>query len=210
MLSVADSAPTIVGVNVTLMRQFELAASDAPHALPAAKSAAFGPARPTDVMVSVVALLLVRVTFCTGLVEFMFTVPKAIVVGATVTEPTGAVPVPESAAVCGLLASLSDTLRVADSAEAKLGVKVMVTVQAPLAATVPGDAGQVVVKPKSAALAPVMDTTILLSATAELLLKVIACGRLAVPTVRLPKFKVDGVSVTPGGGAVPVPVRVTV
>jgi hypothetical protein len=99
MLRVADSAPVIVGVNVTLMTQLELAASDAPHALPAAKSAAFGPARPTDVIVSVVALPLVRVTFVTGLVEFTFTLPKAIVVGAAVTEPTGAVPVPESAAV---------------------------------------------------------------------------------------------------------------
>lgn len=99
MLSVADSAPTIVGVNVTLMRQLELAASDVPHALPAAKSAAFGPATPTEVMASVVVLLLVRVTFCTGLVALTFTVPKAIVVGATETEPTGAVPVPERAAV---------------------------------------------------------------------------------------------------------------
>lgn len=196
---------------MTLMRQLELAASDAPHALPAAKSAAFGPVRPTDVMVSAVDLPLVRVTFCTGLVEFTFTVPKAIEVGATETEPTGAVPVPESAAVCGLLASLSETLSVADSAPAKLGVKVMVIVQVPpLAATVPGDAGQVVVKPKSAAFAPVIDTTILLSATSELLLNVIACGRLGVPTVRLPKFNDVGVRETPGGGAVPVPVRVTV
>src|SRR5580658_4967736 len=99
MLSVADSAPTIVGVNVTLIRQLELAASDAPHALPAAKSGAFGPATPTEVMVSVVVLPLVSVTFCTGLVAFTFTVPKAMVVGATVTAPAGAVPVPESAAV---------------------------------------------------------------------------------------------------------------
>src|SRR5271166_6067607 len=99
MLRVADSPPVIVGVNVTLIMQLELAASDAPHALPAAKSVAFAPARPTEVMVSVVALPLVRVTFCTGLVAFMFTLPKAIEVGATVTEPTGAVPVPESAAV---------------------------------------------------------------------------------------------------------------
>src|SRR5208282_4558553 len=99
MLSVADSAPTIVGVNVTLMRQFELAASDGPHALPAAKSDAFGPVTPTEVMVSVVALLLVRVAFCTGLVALMFTLPKLIDVGATLTEPAGAVPVPESAAV---------------------------------------------------------------------------------------------------------------
>src|SRR5580704_11303198 len=99
MLSVADSAPTIVGVYVTLIVQFVLAASDAPHALAAAKSDAFGPARLTEVMVSAVALPLVSVTFVTGLVELMLRVPKAIVVGATVTEPTGAVPVPESMAV---------------------------------------------------------------------------------------------------------------
>jgi hypothetical protein len=99
MLRVADSAPTMVGVNVTLIRQFELAASDVPHALEAAKSAAFGPATPTEVIVSTVALPLVSVTFCTGLVEFTFTVPKAIVVGATVTEPAGATPVPFSVSV---------------------------------------------------------------------------------------------------------------
>jgi hypothetical protein len=160
----------MVGVNVTLMRQLELAASDVPHALPAAKSDAFGPVTPTEVMVSVVALLLVSVTFWTGLVEFMFTLPKAIVVGATVTEPTGAVPVPESAAVWGLLASLSVTLSVADSAPAKLGVKVMLIVQVVPAARVEPTAGHVLVAAKSAAFAPVtvIPGEVIVTATAEL------------------------------------------
>lgn len=99
MLSVADSAALIAGVNVTLTVQFELAASDVPHLLTAVKSDAFGPATPTEVMVRTVVLLFVSVTVWAGLVAFMFTFPKAIEVGATVTEPEGATPVPFSVSV---------------------------------------------------------------------------------------------------------------
>lgn len=71
------------------------------------------------------------------------TLPKAMVLGESVTEPDPPVPAPESDEVCGLLESVSETLSVAVSVDAVLGVKTITTVQVLPAATVPFTAGHV-------------------------------------------------------------------
>lgn len=135
----------MVGVNVTLIEHVPLAASVEPHLLLAVKSDAFAPVIETELMVSVVVSEFESVAIWDGLVEFTLTLPKLIVLGESVTVPDGAVPDPESAEVWGLLESLSETLRVADSLEVVEGVNTIVIAQVPLAARVAFTAGQVLV-----------------------------------------------------------------
>ena len=60
----AERAPDAAGVNVTLTEQCPAAATEAPHVLVTAKSAAFVPVAAMDVMVSAELPLLVSVTAC--------------------------------------------------------------------------------------------------------------------------------------------------
>ena len=78
--------------------------------------------------------LFVRVTVCDALVAPTATLPKFRLVGETVT---GAIPVPFSVTVCGLLVAVS--VMVSDAAGAApvvAGLKVSMTVQLAPAATV--------------------------------------------------------------------------
>ena len=86
-------------------------------------------------------------------------------------------PVPDSATVCGLLGSLSVTLRVAVAAPVTVGVKVTLMPQfAPTASVAP----QVVVCAKDDADAPLMVMATPLRAEVLLLVRVAVCGVLVV------------------------------
>jgi hypothetical protein len=99
--------------------------------------------------------------------------------GATATEKSGPefVPVPLSVAVCGLLASLSATLRVAVTAPAAVGVKVTLIVQLLPAARV---AVHALVWANDDAPVPVMLTTMLLTVAVLLFFSVTVCAVLVV------------------------------
>jgi hypothetical protein len=95
------------GVKYTVMVQFVPAATDDPHPLEYEKSALLAPSRSNPLMATVVLPSFVTVT-----VELVWvpsvTSPKLIDVGDSLID----VPVPDNAAVCGLVTSLSVTLRV--------------------------------------------------------------------------------------------------
>jgi hypothetical protein len=213
-LSIADSAAVVVGVNLTLIVQVPVVATrPVPQVLLWTKSEALAPAIVMEVIVRAVLLVFESVAVCAGLVEFRLTLPKLSVPGASVTAPAGAVPDPESDDVWGLLESLSETLRVADSFDVVEGVKTTVIMQLVAAARVAFTAGhELVCIAKSVAFVPLTVTPgeVMVIAAVELLLRVNVWGELGVPCVKLPKLADVGVSVTPGRGVVPVPVKVTV
>jgi|SRR5450755_261119 len=102
-----------------------------------------------------------------------------LAVGGAVILKSGLplVPVPVRAAVCGELASLSATLRVAVAAAAAVGVKVTLIVQvAPTASVAP----QVEICAKDVGDAPPMVTAIAESAAALLLVRVTVLAMLVV------------------------------
>jgi hypothetical protein len=87
------------------------------------------------------------------------------------------VPVPVSAAVCGLLASLSATLKVAVAAPATVGVNVTLIVHfAPVASVAP----QALVSAKDDAPAPVILTTMFFTVAVLVFLNVTVCTVLVV------------------------------
>lgn len=126
------------------------------------------------------------------------------VAGDTAMPKSGlpVLPVPVRAAICGLLASLSATLRVAAAAAAAVGVKVTLIVQvAPMASVVP----QVVVSANEVGDAPPMVMAIAASAAALLFVKVTVFAGLVALMDWLPNATVVGVRNTAAGAAVPVP-----
>jgi len=122
------------------------------------------------------------------------------------TLKSGAVPVPDSVAVCGEPAALSVTVRVAPKLASDAGVKVTVMEQLdPEARDVP----QLLVWEKSLGLAPAMAILPIARAALPVLESVAVCDALVVPLVAL-KVSEEGVSEAMGtGGAVPVPLSVT-
>ena len=117
-VSVADSVPEVGPVKVIEMVQFAPAAREVPQVFVCEKSVALGPVREMLVIVKAEVPLLVSVAVCGE-------VPKLSVLGARVMGEEAGMPVPVSETVCGLLESLSEMLKVADSAEVVVGVKVM-------------------------------------------------------------------------------------
>jgi hypothetical protein len=115
-------------------------------------------------------------------VAVKFAVPPATtlaVVGFTATLKPGfeVIPVPDSATVCGLLASLSATLNVAVAVAATVGVNVTLMVHAPPAARV---AAHVVVCANDVDAVPPMVTAIPVSVEVPLLVRVTTCAVLVV------------------------------
>jgi len=137
-LNVADSAAVVEGVKVIITVQLPVGATGVATTQVFAamlKSAAFGPEM-VGVLVKVRLALpvFISVTVRVALVVPLGTRLKGRVVGS-VTTGAGAVPVPERATVCGLLAALSAKVNVADSAAAVEGFKVIMTAQDAFAAT---------------------------------------------------------------------------
>jgi len=117
-------------------------------------------------------------------VAVTFAVPPAATLtaaGDAVTEKSGlvVVPVPVSVAVCGLLASVSETLSVAVAAPVAVGVNVTEMVQLAPAAR---DDVHALVCANEDALPPVMLTVMPLISTALLFFSVTVCAVLVVLT----------------------------
>jgi len=152
----ADSAPSRVGLNVTVTAQDALTARVAPQVVVSEKEATFAPERLTPEMVMGPVPALVRVTAWVA-ADVATVVEAKVRLGADrlATGVFAARPVPVSAAVCGELAALSAKLTAAVSAPDAAGLKGTVTVQEELTANV---APQVLVCENEEALAPVMLT----------------------------------------------------
>src|SRR2546421_40767 len=99
----------------------------------------------------------------------------------------GAIPVPETPAVWGLLLALSVTVNVALREPVAVGVKVTLMVQVPLAARVEGLRGQLLVCPKSPGMVPGKSIIVLVNAVPVGLERVTAWAALVVPTSCFPK-----------------------
>src|SRR5229473_2781047 len=100
IVTLADRFPVAVGLNLTLMEQFALAATLPPHVLVCEKSPALVPVTAMLEIVNVAVPVLDRLTICTLLVVPTFWLPKLMLFPPSVT--LGATPVPLSATLCGL------------------------------------------------------------------------------------------------------------
>jgi hypothetical protein len=108
-------------------------------------------------------------------------------------------PVPVSKTVCGLDVSLSATVSVAVSAAMTEGVKVIGIAQVAPAATVPLQVELPMAK--SAAFAPPTETLEIVSVLPVRLASVTMSGWLSSPTACFPKFRVEGLRMTPVAAA---------
>lgn len=134
MVKVPARAPSAVGVNVTLILQFAPAASVAgligqavAPVLVSAKS--LGAGMEMVLIVRGPVPVFVSVTICAVLVVFSCWLPKARLVGASITAGVGFAPVPVSKMFWGLVLSLSVSCNVAVSAPTTVGLNVTLTVQ---------------------------------------------------------------------------------
>ena len=124
-----------------------------------------------------------------GLVRPTVTLPNARLVGETVT---GAIPVPVSAAVCGLLPALSVTVNVPLSAPMILGLNTTRMVQLDCLGSVPLN-GQV---PPFSKKSPPAVTLLIVRAVVSGFLSVAVFAALVVPWACVPNDNVVGVRVT--------------
>lgn len=139
-----------------------------------------------------------RVKFCTAVSDPMVWFPNAIDEGVKLT--TGAMPVTERLATCGLPGALSTTLTIPFTVPVVTGVAVTLMVQLAAAAMVEGLIGQLCVSENGL---PVV-MLLMMAAAPPLLVKVIVEAEEGTPTSWLPKFTVPGPSVI-CAGRVPVP-----
>src|SRR5437879_6525279 len=116
--------PVAVGLNVTLMVQFALAAKELPQPLVCAKSPGLTPASVMLVMVIAVVPMFFRVTVLAALVVPTVTEPKLTEAGVI----WAVVPVPVSGTCCGLPAALSVTVKLALRAPVVEGLNVRLMV----------------------------------------------------------------------------------
>ena len=114
---------------MTLIWQFDPAASEDLHVVVREK----GPLAVMTMDLSAAVPVLVNVTVCAALVVPTVCAAKVKLVGERLTA--GAVPVPESAMVCGLLLALSEMVIAPVRSPTVVGVNVTLIVQLPPAAT---------------------------------------------------------------------------
>jgi hypothetical protein len=174
-LKVAVAAAAAVGVNVTLMVQAAPAARVVPQVVVSANKDADVPPMETAMAFKGEVVLLLRVTIFAGLVVLMDWLPKATVAGVRNMPVGGAVPVPVSETVCGLLGSLSPMVSAAFSVAVVEAVKIISMVQFEPAAKVVVQVEVPTVK--SVALAPVNEMVMPVSVAEVLLYKVTVAER---------------------------------
>jgi hypothetical protein len=150
-VKVAVRVPPAVGLNVTLMVQLELAASELPQLLDWAKSPLLVPVTAMLEMLSAAPPEFVSVTGWAALAVPTFWLLNVSEAGESAA--VAAAPVPVRLAVCGLFVVLSETANVAVRVPRAVGVKVTLIVHvAPAARLEP----QLFVWAKSVLLVPVM------------------------------------------------------
>ncbi len=156
-------------------------------------------------MASATAWLFLSATSLMALLSLITTLPKLTAVADSVV---GAIPVPLSATVCGLLPALVAMVRAPVCAPSDAGVKVNARVQLAPAASVPvqvvdGDAAMAYEIPGATV------SELMLMGTVPVFLRVTVLTALVVLTTTLPKFNDAGVTVTVPTAALIVSVPLT-
>ena len=151
MASEAVRVPAAVGLNVTLIEQVALTASDAGQVFVSAKSPAFAPPRVIELMVSASLPVFLTVKLCAALTVPVFWVAKVSAAGLTVSVYAGINPVPVRLTACGDPVALSLMASEASRVPVAAGLNVTLIEQVPFTAS---DAGQVFVSAKSPRSAP--------------------------------------------------------
>ena len=206
MFKEAVRFPVAVGVNVTLMVQLPLAATELPHVVVSPKSPGLVPVNPMLLMDRAAFPVLFSVKVWAVLVVPRFWLLKVRLV--VVTPAMGALPVPVRLTDCWLPATLlllSVMFKEAVRLPVAAGVNVTLMVQLPLAATEPP---HVLVSAKSPGSAPANAMLLMVRAAFPVLFSVKVWAVLVVPRFWL--LKVRLVVVIPANAALPVPVRLTV
>jgi hypothetical protein len=207
-LSLAVRAPVAAGLNKMVAVQLAEAARLAPHVLlEIVKSPALVPVIAMLPSVIAAELPLLSVADNDVPLELVLTLPNARLAGLAVTLPVEAVPVPESATVCGLLLAVSVKLRVAVRAPVAAGLKEMVAVQLANAARLAPHVLLEIVK--SAALLPVIVMLLTVIAAGPLFVNVADFGAPVCPSDTLTQLILDGLAETLPVAAVPAAVSVS-
>ena len=199
----AARLPVAAGVNVTLIVQLPLAATELLHVLVSAKSPGLVPVNAMLLMVRAAFPVLFSVKVWAALVVPRVWLLKVRLVA--VTPATGALPVPVRLTVCGLPLALSAMLTEAVRAPVAVGVNVTLIVQVPFAAT---ELPQVLVAAKSPGSVPAVPILVTVKLAFPVLVRVTACAALVVPRFWFVKVRVPVERLTVG--PLPVPVRATV
>lgn len=195
----ADSAPSRVGLNVTVTVQEALTARVAPQVVVSENEAMFAPERLTLEIVIAPVPELVRVTACVAAdVATVVDAKVRLLTDRLATGVFAARPAPLSAAVCGELAALFAKLTAAASAPEAAGLKVTVTVQEALTASV---VPQVLVCENEEVLAPVMLTPEMVMEAVPELVSLTVCTAAEEPTAMEEKVRLlgDRLAVGPAG-----------
>ena len=169
-VTAAVGVPLALGVKVTLIVQLAPAATELPQVLIWEKSLALVPVTARLEIVSVVPPVLVSVTACALLLVPTPWLVNVKPVGANVTVPPVAVPVPVKLTAWGLPVALSTTVTRAARPPLADGVKVTAIVQLVPAVT---ELPHVLVWAKSLALVPVSAMLVILNAALPELVRVI-------------------------------------
>jgi hypothetical protein len=193
-----------VGSKVTLMAQFDPAATELPHVFVSAKSAPSAPLIVMPLRLSAPLPVLDTFTDCAALLVPKSSPEKATLLGDTATTgvPEPLLPVPLRETVC--VPAPSATLSVAVSPPVMEGVKVTAIVHVPPLAATEALVEQVVPLEgivKSPAFVPVNDMLLIVSAELVLFVSVTVCAALVVPTVWPAKARLDGLTFTPAAAA---------
>jgi hypothetical protein len=149
----------------------------------------------TGVMVTLKLSVLPAVTFCTAVGPVK---PKS---------GTGAVPVPVSGTVCGLLVALSVMVKVPVRGPVTVGVNVTLIVQVFDPAVAGKVAGQADVPVLVSAKSPDAAMEMIVRGPVPVFVSVTVCAALIIFSSWLPKVRLVGASVTAGVGFAPVPVN---
>jgi hypothetical protein len=173
MFKVAVRLPEAVGVNVTLIVQLLLAASELPHVVVSAKSPGLVPINAMPLMLKAAFPVLFSVTVWAALVVARFWLLKVRLVGVTPT--IGPTPVPVRLTVCGLPLTLSAMLTEAVRLPTATGVNVTLIVQVPPAAT---ELPHVLVTGKSPGSVPVVPRLVIAKLAFPVLVRVTVCAAL--------------------------------
>ena len=175
----AERLPLAAGVNVTLIAQLPFAASEVPQALICAKSPLFVPVTDMLVRVKLALPVLVKVTDCEALATPTGWFPKATLDGERLTLALAPVPVkPTLCTLAATLLLLSVMFKEAARLPIEVGANVTLMVQLPPAAS---ELPQVVVLPKSPALAPARAMLLRVRAAFPVLFSVTVWAALVVP-----------------------------
>jgi hypothetical protein len=192
-VTVAAFKPVVAGRKVTLIVQLAPAVRLEPQVVVREKSTALVPVIATLLIVIVALPVFLSVATTAALLVLIVRMPNGIDVGERLA--TGLIPVPLKVTRWGLPLALSVTERVADRADAAVGLNVTVIEQlVPAARLLP----QLLVAAKSPELLPESAILVIVSAPAPVLESVTVWGLLAVLSAWFPNAKEVGLNEASG------------